>query len=61
MMPGTPQPPCTVLLAEDNSVNQLLATRFVEKRGPRVTVAANGREAVAALDIERDVLVPGSI
>jgi two-component system, sensor histidine kinase len=36
-----------VLLAEDNPVNQLLAKRLVEKRGHTVTVARNGREAVA--------------
>ena len=36
-----------VLLAEDNRVNQQLAVRLLEKRGHRVVVAANGREAVA--------------
>jgi CheY-like chemotaxis protein len=39
-----------VLVAEDNPVNQLLATRLLEKRGHRVVVAANGREALAALE-----------
>jgi CheY-like chemotaxis protein len=38
-----------VLLAEDNPVNQLLATRLLEKRGHQVVVAANGREALEAL------------
>jgi CheY-like chemotaxis protein len=38
-----------VLVAEDNSVNQLLATRLLEKRGHRVMMTANGREALAAL------------
>jgi two-component system sensor histidine kinase/response regulator len=38
-----------VLVAEDNSVNQRLATRLLEKRGHRVTVMANGRQAVEAL------------
>ena len=38
-----------VLVVEDNAVNQRLATRLLEKRGHRVTVKANGREAVAAL------------
>ena len=37
-----------VLLAEDNVVNQRLAARLLEKRGHKVTVATNGREALAA-------------
>jgi len=39
-----------VLLAEDNAVNQTLAVRLLEKRGYIVSVAANGLEALAALD-----------
>jgi two-component system, sensor histidine kinase and response regulator len=38
-----------VLLAEDNTINQRLATRLLEKRGHRVTVANNGQEAIAHL------------
>jgi CheY-like chemotaxis protein len=38
-----------VLLAEDNSVNQLLAIRLLERRGHAVAAVANGREALAAL------------
>jgi two-component system sensor histidine kinase/response regulator len=41
-----------VLVAEDNPVNQRLAVRFLEKRGHRVRVAVNGREALRALDKE---------
>jgi two-component system, sensor histidine kinase and response regulator len=39
-----------VLLVEDNAVNQRLAARLLEKRGHRVTVTANGREALEALE-----------
>src|SRR5262249_37791223 len=42
--------PLHILLAEDNSVNQLLAIRLLEKRGHRVTVTSNGQEALAALE-----------
>jgi two-component system, sensor histidine kinase and response regulator len=38
-----------VLLVEDNPVNQRLATRMLEKRGHRVVLAGNGREALEAL------------
>jgi CheY-like chemotaxis protein/HPt (histidine-containing phosphotransfer) domain-containing protein len=39
-----------VLLAEDNAVNQRLAASLLERRGHRVTIAANGREAIEALE-----------
>jgi CheY-like chemotaxis protein len=39
-----------VLLAEDNVVNQRLAASLLERRGHRVTIAANGREAVTACE-----------
>jgi CheY-like chemotaxis protein len=41
-----------ILLAEDNAVNQHLARRLLEKRGHTVTVAADGCEALDALDRE---------
>ena len=46
-----------VLLAEDNAVNQRLATRLLEKRGHRVAVAGNGQEALDALEKEKFDLV----
>jgi signal transduction histidine kinase/CheY-like chemotaxis protein len=41
-----------ILVAEDNKVNQTLLTRLLEKRGHRVRVVVNGREAVEALSEE---------
>jgi PAS domain S-box-containing protein len=38
-----------VLLVEDNPVNQRVVVRMLEKRGHRVSVAGNGKEALAAL------------
>ena len=38
-----------VLLAEDNAVNQRLAASLLQRRGHNVTIAANGREALAAV------------
>jgi two-component system, sensor histidine kinase and response regulator len=39
----------SILVAEDNAVNQRLAVRLLEKRGHRITVASNGLEALDAL------------
>jgi len=45
-MPETP--PLRVLVAEDNLINQKIAARLLEKAGHKVTVACDGREALAA-------------
>ena len=42
-------PPLHVLVAEDNPVNQRVARGLLEKRGHRVTVVPDGRQAVAAV------------
>jgi signal transduction histidine kinase/CheY-like chemotaxis protein/ligand-binding sensor domain-containing protein len=46
-----------VLLAEDNVVNQVLASRLLEKHGHTVVVASNGRKALDALEKEKFDLV----
>ena len=50
------QPPHSrlrILLAEDNTVNQLLAVRLLERRGCEVRIANNGQEALALLATEQ--------
>jgi CheY-like chemotaxis protein len=39
-----------ILLAEDNAINQKIACHVLEKQGHHVTVAADGRQALSALD-----------
>lgn len=39
-----------ILVAEDNSVNQRLATRLLEREGHAVTIAGSGEEALEALE-----------
>jgi two-component system sensor histidine kinase/response regulator len=58
---STPPPERTsalhILLAEDNTVNQLVAVRLLEKLGHSVTCASNGQEALEKLDKESFHLV----
>ncbi len=50
--------PLRILLAEDNVVNQKLAMRLLQQMGYRADLAANGIEAIAAIERERyDVLL----
>jgi two-component system sensor histidine kinase/response regulator len=46
-----------LLVAEDNTVNQLLLTRLLEKRGHHVALVGNGRKALEALEKESYDLV----
>src|SRR4029079_16334010 len=46
--PAHPTRSLHVLLAEDSPVNQRVATALLEKWGHRVTIANNGRQAIAA-------------
>jgi two-component system sensor histidine kinase/response regulator len=45
-----PKRSLSFLVAEDNAVNQKLIVRLLEKRGHRVVLARNGREALEALE-----------
>lgn len=42
--------PCSVLLVEDNSVNQLITTTMLNKLGCQVLVVSNGIEALGCLE-----------
>jgi CheY-like chemotaxis protein len=61
----TTQRPMHVLLAEDNTINQLVAVSMLQKRGHSVVVACEGHEAIAAIEREQfdlvlmDVQMPG--
>jgi signal transduction histidine kinase/DNA-binding response OmpR family regulator len=55
--PRGPSAALRVLLAEDNLVNQRLATRLLEKRGHSVVVASSGGEALAAFENEKFDLI----
>ena len=53
-----------ILLAEDNLINQKVATRMLEKMGFEIDVVANGKEVVRAIEqrpydiILMDVMMP---
>jgi signal transduction histidine kinase/CheY-like chemotaxis protein/HPt (histidine-containing phosphotransfer) domain-containing protein len=49
--------PLTILLAEDNDVNQRVARGILEKRGHTVVIANNGQEATLAVATQRFDLV----
>src|SRR5262249_44544832 len=48
-MAGTGQRQMHVLLAEDNPVNRMVATRLLESRGHQVFSVSNGQEALEAI------------
>jgi CheY-like chemotaxis protein len=50
-------PGLSILLAEDNVVNQRLTVRLLERQGHQVTVAGNGKQALEALDREKFDLI----
>ena len=45
--------PMSILLAEDNPINQLLTLRILEKKGHHVVVVSNGLKAVEALTMKQ--------
>jgi PAS domain S-box-containing protein len=55
--PAAGDPPLRILLAEDNEINQRLATRILQKRGHTVVVAGDGRQALAVLESQTIDLV----
>ena len=48
---------CCILVAEDNLDNQLVALHLLQKRGYKVVIANNGREALAAVERQRFELI----
>ena len=48
--PPNPFRPGTILLAEDNYINQMVTVRILEGKGHRVVVGANGRLALEILE-----------
>jgi signal transduction histidine kinase/ActR/RegA family two-component response regulator len=47
-----PERPLRILVTDDVAMNQLVATRLLEKQGHQVKVASSGREALVALERE---------
>ena len=52
-----PNPPCPVLLVEDDPVARSLTRSILEKEGWRVTEAENGRVAIECMGKERPSLI----
>jgi signal transduction histidine kinase/ActR/RegA family two-component response regulator len=55
--PTPPDRPLRILLAEDNPVNQRLASRTLEKHGHTVTLVSDGRQALTAASREEFDLI----
>jgi two-component system sensor histidine kinase RpfC len=55
--PSATDAPAAVLVADDNRVNRLVVQRVLERAGHRVTLVANGEEALEALEDGRFDLV----
>ncbi len=55
--PTTPLPPATVLIVEDNAINQLVVANMLEVLGLETKTAANGVEALEILEKHRFDLI----
>ena len=54
---GQPLSGLSLLMAEDNELNVLVAKTFLEKWGAKIDVAVNGEEAVRKLDTSKHQLI----
>jgi two-component system sensor histidine kinase/response regulator len=52
-MQGPAARPLRILVVEDNTVNQRVAVRILERQGHAWVTASNGREALQAIAVER--------